>query len=197
MAFSKWTRRIALGLVILALILVGALLLFRQHGRADIAQGQTQSSITVETSSFSSGNNIPARFTCDSAGLSPEIHWPSPPSGTRSLAIVMDDPDAPLGFVHWLVYDIPVEAHEITEGASSQAGLPHGAVEGINSADSVGYTGPCPPGAKPHHYVFRLYALDVPLNLPSGKNKEQLAAAVKDHVLAEGQITGLYSRGAQ
>ena len=89
------------------------------------------------------------------------------------------------------------QAHEITEGASSQAGLPHGAVEGINSADSVGYTGPCPPGAKPHHYVFRLYALDVPLNLPSGKNKEQLAAAVKDHVLAEGQITGLYSRGAQ
>ena len=107
----------------------------------------------------------------------------------------MDDPDAPLGFVHWLVYDIPVEAHEIAEGASSQAGLPPGAVEGINSSDTVGYTGPCPPGAKPHHYIFRLYALDVALSLPSGKNKARLAAAVKDHVIAEGQLPGLYGRG--
>jgi Raf kinase inhibitor-like YbhB/YbcL family protein len=197
MAFNKWTRRIALCVAILALILVGALLFLRRHGHADIAEGQTQGTITVETSSFSSGSNIPKRFTCEGAGMSPEIHWPSPPAGTRSLAIVMDDPDAPLGFVHWLVYDIPIEAHEITEGASSGAGLPHGAVEGINSAGSVGYTGPCPPGAKPHHYVFRLYALDVPLALPSGKNKEQLAAAVKDHVLAKGQLTGLYARGSQ
>jgi Raf kinase inhibitor-like YbhB/YbcL family protein len=197
MAFSNWTRRITLCLVILALILVGALLLLRRHGRADIAHGQTQRSITVETSSFSSDNNIPTRFTCDGAGLSPEIHWPSPPSGARSLAIVMDDPDAPLGFVHWLVYDIPVDAQEIAEGASSQAALPHGAVEGINSSDAIAYTGPCPPGAKPHHYVFRLYVLDVPLDLRSGKNKEQLAAAVKDHVLAEGKLTGLYARGSQ
>ena len=151
----------------------------------------------VETSSFSSGDNIPKRFTCDGAGLSPEIHWPSPPTGTRSLAIVMDDPDAPLGFVHWLVYDIPVETRAIAEGASSQSGLPHGAVEGINSSDTAGYAGPCPPGTKPHHYVFRLYALDVPLDLPSGRTKDQLAAAVKDHVLAEGQITGLYGRGSQ
>ena len=197
MALSKWTRRITVCLVILALILVGAILLFRRHGRADIAEGHNQRLISVETSSFSSGDNIPQRFTCDGAGLSPEIHWPSPPTGTRSLAIVMDDPDAPLGFVHWLVYDIPVEAHEIAEGASSQAGLPPGAVEGINSSDTVGYTGPCPPGAKPHHYIFRLYALDVPLSLPSGKNKKQLAAAVKDHVIAEGQLTGLYGRGTQ
>jgi Raf kinase inhibitor-like YbhB/YbcL family protein len=197
MAFNKWTRRIALCVAILALILVGALLFIWRHGRADIAQGQTRGTLTVEASSFMSGSNIPTRFTCDGAGMSPEIHWPSPPAGTRSVAIVMDDPDAPFGFVHWLVYDIPIKAHEITEGASSQAALPAGAVEGINSSSSIGYTGPCPPGAKPHHYVFRLYALDVPLDLPSGKNKEQLAAAVKDHVLAEGQLTGLYSRGSQ
>jgi Raf kinase inhibitor-like YbhB/YbcL family protein len=197
MAFSKLTKRITLCLVILALILLGALWLLRRHGRADITQGQTQRSITVESSSFSNGDNIPQQFTCDGADRSPEIHWPSPPSGTRSLAIVMDDPDAPLGFVHWLVYDIPVEAHEMIEGASSQGGLPHGAVEGINSSGTAGYTGPCPPGAKPHHYVFHLYALDVPLDLPPGQNKEQLAAAVKDHVLAEGLITGLYSHAIQ
>jgi phosphatidylethanolamine-binding protein (PEBP) family uncharacterized protein len=96
MALSKWTWRITLCLVMLAVILAGAVLLLRRHGRADIAQGQTHRSITVETSSFSSGDNIPKRFTCDGAGLSPEIHWPSPPSGARSLALVMDDPDAPL-----------------------------------------------------------------------------------------------------
>jgi Raf kinase inhibitor-like YbhB/YbcL family protein len=197
MALGKWTKRIALFLIVLALILTGVLLLLRRHGHTDIAQGQTHRSITLESSSFLSGDNIPTRFTCDGAGLSPEIHWPSPPSGTRSLAIVMDDPDAPLGYVHWLVYDIPVEAHDIAEGASSQAALPHGAVEGMNSSDTVGYTGPCPPGKKPHHYIFRLFALDIPLSLPSGKNKEQLAAAAKSHVLAEGQITGLYGRGNQ
>jgi len=197
MALSKWTRRIAACLVILALILVGAILLLRQRGHTDIAQGQIQRSITVETLSFSSGAKLPKRFSCDGAGLSPEIHWPSPPTGTRSLAIVMDDPDSPFGFVHWLVYDIPVEAHGISEGASSQAGLPPGAVEGINSSGTPGYTGPCPPGAKPHHYVFRLYALDLPIGLPSGKNKGQLAAAVKDHVLAEGEITALYGRESQ
>jgi Raf kinase inhibitor-like YbhB/YbcL family protein len=196
-ALSKWTWRITLCLVILGLIPVGAFLLLRRHRRADIAQGQIHRSIAVETSSFLSGDNIPKRFTCGGTDLSPEIHWPSPPSGTRSLAIVMDDPDSPFGYVHWLVYDIPVEAHGIAEGASSQAGLPLGAVEGINSYHTVGYIGPCPPGAKPHHYILRLYALDVPLGLPPGRTKAQLAAAVKDHVLAEGQITGLYGRGSQ
>ncbi len=197
MAFSKWTRRITLGFAVLALILVDAFLLLRRHERADIAQGPTQGSIIVDTLSFLSGGNIPARFTCDGAGTSPEIHWQFTPPGTRSLAIVMDDPDAPLGFVHWLVYDIPIDAHEIPEGASSQSALPHGAVEFINSSSSIGYTGPCPPGTKPHHYIFRLYAMDVPPDLPSGKNKEQLAAAVKNHVLAEGRLTGLYNRATQ
>jgi Raf kinase inhibitor-like YbhB/YbcL family protein len=195
MALSKWAWRIVLCLIILVLILAAAVLVIRRHGRADIAQGQTPGSITVETSSFSNGESIPKRFTCDGAGLSPEIHWASPPSDARSLAIVIDDPDSPFGFVHWLVYDIPVETHAIAEGASAQTGLPHGAAEGINSLNGLGYTAPCPPGTKPHHYVFRLYALDAPLDLPSGRTKDQLAAAVKDHVLAEGQITGLYGRG--
>src|ERR1700722_19647376 len=133
MAVSKWAWRVALCLVILGFILVGAFLLLRRRAHADIAEGQTHSSITVESSSFSNGENIPKRFTCDGAGLSPEIHWASPPPSARSLAIVMDDTDTPLGFVHWLVYGIPVETRALAEGASSQAGLPHGAVEGVNS----------------------------------------------------------------
>jgi Raf kinase inhibitor-like YbhB/YbcL family protein len=197
MTFSKWTWRIALCLLIVAFILLGTILVLRRHGRADIAEGQTHPSMVVESASFSNGNNVPRRFTCGGAGLSPEIHWSSPPSGAKSLAIVMDDSDTPFGFVHWLVYDIPVETHAIAEGTSSQATLPLGAVEGMNSAGTLGYTGPCPPGTKSHHYVFRLYALDVPLDLPPGKTKEQLAAAVKEHVLAEGQIIGLYGRASE
>ncbi len=110
---------------------------------------------------------------------------------------MMDDSDALLGFVHWLVYDIPVDTSAIAEGASSQAGLPHAAAQGANGAGAIGYTGPCPPGTKPHHYALRLYALDVALNLPPGKTKEQLAAEVKGHVLAEGQMTGVYRRASQ
>jgi Raf kinase inhibitor-like YbhB/YbcL family protein len=197
MALSKWTRWITLSLAALAVILVSAFLVLRRHGHGDIAQGQIHRSMVIESSSFSSGDNISTRFTCDGAGLSPEVHWPSPPAGTRSLAIVMDDPDTPFGFVHWLVYDIPVEARDIAEGASSHTALLHGAVEGLNSSDTLGYTGPCPPGTRSHHYVFRLYALDVTLDFPPGKTKEQLAAAVKEHVLAEGQITDLYGRGSQ
>jgi Raf kinase inhibitor-like YbhB/YbcL family protein len=195
MASGSWTRRITLILTLLAVVAAGVFLLLRRHGRADIAQGQTLRSIAVETSSFTGGGDIPVQFTCDGAGLSPEIHWPSATPGTKSLALVMDDRDAPLGFVHWIVYDIPAEVHKLAEGVSSQAGLPQGAVEGINSGGTAGYTGPCPPGTKPHHYIFRLYALDVPLDLPPGRNKEQLAEAVKDHVLAEGRLTGVYARG--
>lgn len=197
MALSKWTGRITGWLVVLALILVSAILLLRQRSRADIAQGQTHGSITVESSSFASGDPIPRRFTCDGGSQSPEIHWPAPQTGTKSLAVVMEDLDAPFGFVHWLVYNIPAEARGLAEGASSQAALPHGAVQGINSLDTLAYFGPCPPGAKPHHYAFRLYALDVPLDLPPGRTKQQLAEAVKEHVLAEGQITGSYVRGSQ
>jgi Raf kinase inhibitor-like YbhB/YbcL family protein len=191
----RW--RLTILLVTLALIAMGSLWIFRRQRHSDIAQGQTLGLLVVESSSFAGGDSVPKRLTCDGNGLSPDIHWQSAPFGTKSLAIVMDDADAPLGFVHWLVYDIPAEVQDIAEGASSQGGLPHGVVEGIHSADAVGYFGPCPPGTKPHHYFFRVYALDVPLTLPPGKTKDQLAAAVKGHVLAEGKITGLYSRASQ
>ena len=198
MALRKWRWWIAIGVAVLAVFLLGmGILRARQRQRgADIADGQTPAPLGISSTSFSDGHAIPRRLTCDGAGLSPEIAWPLQAAGTRSFAIVMDDPDTPFGFVHWLVYDIPAGTRDIAEGASSQAKLPHGTAEGMNSLDNTGYFGPCPPAGKPHHYVLRLYALDADLGLPPGMTKKQLAAAVKGHVLAEGQMTGLYSRGA-
>jgi Raf kinase inhibitor-like YbhB/YbcL family protein len=157
-----------------------------------MAEGQTAASITVGSSSFNNGDRIPQKFSCDGAGLSPDVQLPTPPSGTKSFLIVMDDPDAS-GFVHWLLYNVPPATRDIPEGASPR-GLPAGAAEGANSLGNTGYFGPCPPPPNPHHYVFRVYALDSGLNLPAGATKKQLAAAARGHILAEGTMTALYIR---
>jgi Raf kinase inhibitor-like YbhB/YbcL family protein len=192
MTLGRWVWRIATGLIVVVLLLIGGIWILMRQRRADIADGQVTRSIAIGSSSFGSNGTIPRRFTCSGGNVSPEIHWDALPDGTKGLAIVMDDIDTPFGFVHWLVYDIPIEAGNLPEDASSQARLPPGATEGLNSLNRAGYFGPCPPGREPHHYVFRLYALDSNLDLARGKTKRELAAAVRGHVLAEGQITGLY-----
>ncbi len=195
MTRRKWTLWVGGGLVVLPLFLLGFAWVYRRQRSGDIADGQTRASLVISSSSFADGGDIPKRLTCEGAGLSPEIRWSSPPVGTRSLVLVMDDPA--FGFLHWLLYNIPPDTREIPEGASTQSALPQGAAEGINDTDKIGYFGPCPPGKSQHRYVIRLYALDVGPDLPSGKTKKELAAAVKGHVLAEGKMTGLYGRGSQ
>ncbi|MBV8673452.1 MAG: YbhB/YbcL family Raf kinase inhibitor-like protein [Acidobacteriaceae bacterium] len=178
----------------LALLSLGAVCACRRQSSGDLAEGQTPASLIITSSSFANDDRIPQKFTCDGAGLSPDIQLPSPPSGTRSFLLVMDDPDAS-GFVHWIVYNIPPDTHDIPEGASSGGRLPAGAAEGENSINKAGYFGPCPPPPSPHHYVFRVYAMDKTLDLPAGETKKDLADAVKGHILAEGRLTGLYTRG--
>lgn len=185
-----------IGVALLVGFSLAAIRFHRLRADADISDGQKAPSITISSSSFVDGSRIPQRFTCDGEGLSPEIQLPLPPAGTKGFALVMDDPDAS-GFVHWLVYNIPIDTRDIPEGASSRLKLPAGAVEGTNSLNKVGYFGPCPPGTKAHHYIFRLYALDVDLDLPAGQTKKQLAAAVEGHMLGEGQMTGLYTRAGR
>jgi Raf kinase inhibitor-like YbhB/YbcL family protein len=197
MRASKWLLRSAIGVAVLVIFVAGYVWVLRRQNRADIADGQMPGTLELSSLSVPNGEEMPRRLTCDGANLSPELHWPSIPAGAKSLALVMDDADAPLGFVHWLLYDIPPGTLHIEEGASPQGGLPPGAAEGANSSGANGYYGPCPPGAKPHQYVFKLYALDINPSLPPGKNKKELAAAVKGHILAEGQTTGLYARGGQ
>jgi Raf kinase inhibitor-like YbhB/YbcL family protein len=109
----------------------------------------------------------------------------------------MDDPDAPVDFTHWLAYNIPPGVRELAQGASAQAAMPHGSAEGTNDFRSLGYGGPCPPAGKPHHYVFRLYALDIRLDLPPGAARKQLDSALERHTLADGQIIAIYRRTNQ
>ena len=178
---------------LLAGLSLGTICACHRQAPGDLAEGQTPASISVRSSSFADGNSIPQKFTCDGAGISPDIQLPQPPSGTRSFLLVMDDTDAS-GFVHWLLYNIPADTRDIPEAASSPNRLPAGVTEGENSLNNTGYFGPCPPGSNPHHYVFRLYALDANLNLPAGQTKRQVGAAVKGHVLAAGSLSGLYTR---
>jgi hypothetical protein len=162
--------------------------------RSAPAHGQVRSSLLVRSSDFSDGGAIPRQFTCDGADISPNLQWPVAPAGTKSFAIEMNDPDALVDFTHWLAYNIPPGVHELAQGASAQAAMPHGSAEGANDFRRLGYGGPCPPAGKPHHYVFRLYALDIRLDLPPGAARKQLDSAIESHIVAEGQIIGIYRR---
>jgi len=159
--------------------------------------GQERPTLRVRSASFSAGGSIPRNCTCDGADLSPQLQWQSAPAGTKSFAIVMDDPDAPIDFTHWLVFNIPPGVRELAEGASQQGAMPHGSVEGRNDFGRPGYGGPCPPRGNPHHYVFRVYALDLLLSLPPGATTKQLDAAMDRHILSQGQIIGIYRRTGQ
>ena len=155
------------------------------------------SSLQVASSSFADDSKMPAKLGCEGANLSPEIHLAATPAGTRSLAIVLDDPDAPVAFAHWLAYDIPADTRELPEGAATLSQRLEHAVEGTNSFGRIGYGGPCPPPGTTHHYVLHVYALDSQLALPAGANVQQLNAAIQNHVLAEGRITGAYTRSGR
>ncbi len=138
---------------------------------------------------FADGGAIPQRYTCHGEDISPPLIWGSPPEGTASLVLLMEDPDAQqvAGFtwVHWLLYDVPPDLRKLEEGGT--AGL-----EGTNSWGKPGYGGPCPPAGQVHRYVFTLYALDATLDLPPGSEAEAVKAAMEGHVIAVTQLTGSY-----
>jgi Raf kinase inhibitor-like YbhB/YbcL family protein len=123
------------------------------------------------------------------------LGWSEPPPGTKSLALICDDPDAPRGtWVHWVLFNLPSQARELEEGVPTRETLGNGAKQGKNDFGNVGYGGPAPPKGKPHRYVFTLYALDVAVDLPPGATMAQLMGAMKGHILAEGQLVGNYGR---
>jgi hypothetical protein len=184
-------KRILAIAIVSSSCLLATVLLSQPSG---LAHGQARTSLWVRSSSFSNGRSIPARYTCDGADLSPVLQWQSAPAGTKSFAIVMDDPDAPIDFTHWRVYNIAPGVRELAEGASQQGAMPPGSVEGRNDFGRPGYGGPCPPRGNPHHYVFRVYALDRLLDLPAGAAGKQVHAAISGHIVAQGQIVGTYQR---
>lgn len=164
------------------------------HHHSASAEGQVRATLQIQSSSFANGGAMPRRYTCDGANDSPGLQWPGAPRGTKSLALVMNDPDALIDFTHWLVYNIPPSARGLAEGASARGAMPQGSGEGTNSFGRFGYGGPCPPDGELHHYVFRLYALDIRLELSPGAARDQVESAINQHVLAEGQIIGIYQR---
>ena len=147
----------------------------------------------LEINGIADGQRIPERFTCHGENISPWLRWYGFPEGTRSFALIVDDPDAPSGlYTHWLVYNIPSDVAQLAEGATSKSLLAIGILQGKNSSSHIGYFGPCPPPGKAHRYRFTLYALDFMPDLPAGANRESLNGAIKNHILAKTRITGLY-----
>jgi hypothetical protein len=149
----------------------------------------------LTSTAFADGQPIPRRHTSDDQDLSPALQWSGVPPATKSLALICDDPDAPMGtWVHWVVYDLPPTAAGLAEGVPKSPELANGAQQGVNDFKRIGYGGPAPPPGKPHRYFFRLYALDTPPGLKPGLTKKDLLKAMDGHVLAEGQLVGTYQR---
>jgi Raf kinase inhibitor-like YbhB/YbcL family protein len=151
--------------------------------------------LKVSSSAFDEGQPIPREYTGEGADRSPQLKWEAPPEQTRSLALLVEDPDAPGGtFTHWVLFNLPADTRELPEGASA-AMLPQGAVQGTNDFDKTGYNGPKPPQGKAHRYFFKLFALDTRLDLDSKAQRGEVAAAMRGHVLATGAIMGTYQHG--
>jgi Raf kinase inhibitor-like YbhB/YbcL family protein len=151
--------------------------------------------LELKSSAFTDGADLPRKHTCDAEDVSPHVRWNSVPAGTRAIALIADDPDAPGGtWVHWVIYDLPADTKELTEGVAKTETLERGAKQGVNDFRRVGYSGPCPPPGSPHRYFFKLYALDAPTKLKPGATKRQLLDAIQGHTLGEAQLTGRYQR---
>lgn len=144
---------------------------------------------------FGNGESIPRQHTCEGADASPPLLWKDPPPGTKSFALVCDDPDAPARtWVHWVLYAVPPTAHALPEGVKATPTLPDGSRQGRNDFGKIGYGGPCPPPGAPHRYYFRLHAVDRMIDLAPGATKAELLKAIEGHTLATSELMGLYGR---
>jgi Raf kinase inhibitor-like YbhB/YbcL family protein len=151
--------------------------------------------ISLSSNAFPGEGTIPKKFTCDGPDVSPPLTWSGAPANTQSFALIVDDPDAPVGtWVHWVLYDLPADTKDLAEGVPKLEQLPNGAKQGRNDFRKIGYGGPCPPPGKPHRYYFKLYALDKKFDLKPGATKAEIESAMKGHILAQGEFMGRYKR---
>jgi Raf kinase inhibitor-like YbhB/YbcL family protein len=157
--------------------------------------GGNAMTFTLKSSAFVHEGDIPSKFTCSGADLSPALTWSDPPGGTQSFSLIMDDPDAPgATWVHWVLYNLPAQTRELPEGVPKEMELKDGSRQGRNDFARPGYGGPCPPRGAPHRYYFKLYALDVRISLPAGAGKADLEKAMKGHILAQAELMGRFRR---
>ena len=170
---------------ILIVLTVCGLLIYQTHSINNL----TPTNMKISSPSFQDNNKIPASFTCDGADINPELRFEGVPTDTVSLALIMDDPDAPNGlWRHWVLWNISPKSKSISEHST-----PSGSVIGMNSGGQNGYAGPCPPSGT-HHYHFRLYALDTKLDLPTTTNASELETAIDGHIIDQTEMVGLYTR---
>lgn len=150
--------------------------------------------IQVTSAAFKEGGMIPAKYTCKGANISPPLKIESVPEEAKSLALISDDPDAPVGtWVHWVLFDLPPDTKELVENIPPEKTLKNGAIHGTNDFRKLGYGGPCPPSGT-HRYFFKVYALDKKLGLKVGATKKEVEEAMKGHVLREGKLMGKFSK---
>jgi Raf kinase inhibitor-like YbhB/YbcL family protein len=196
------SERMVILIVVLALALVGGVvyLVVAEYGeaKADLeAPTAASGDLVLKSPVFADGEPIPAEYTADGRDSSPPLLWENLPAGTVTLALIVEDPDVPLGtFIHWMICEIPWQSPGLPPGIGHGADAPGvpGAVQGENGLSRMGYNGPAPPEGKEHRYVFRLYALAEPLDITGGFNRHQLNAAMRGIILAEAVLTGTYSR---
>ena len=164
------------------------------EGANTFPTGTDEMSLTIASPAFQHGDAMPARYTCEGENVSPPLEWSGVPAGTRSLVLIVDDPDAPdpaaprRVWVHWVLYNLPASCIALTEAVRA---LPAGTLEGTNDWQRTGYGGPCPPIGR-HRYFHKLYALDVVLPDLGRPTKLQLEQAMRGHVLADAQLIGTY-----
>lgn len=183
---------------ILMLVVALPLLLFyscKNGKQAEIkTEGGEKMEITLTSTAFEDNAMIPAKYTCDGEDISPPLKWDGVPKGTKSIALICDDPDAPIGtWAHWVLFNLPLQTRELQENFPDDATLPNGASQGISDFGRTGYGGPCPPGGT-HRYFFKIYALDIKIYSGAAANKAQLEKAMAGHILAQGKLMGKYKR---
>jgi hypothetical protein len=168
-----------------------------EGGAVQVEAGSADSETTafrLTSPAFKNGEAIPKEYTCDGRNVSPPLAWENPPKGTAAFALIMDDPDAPMGtFTHWVIFNIPGGDTGLSAEVAAVASLENGARQGSNSARRIGYMGPCPPSGT-HRYYFRLYALHTTLDVKAGADRASVEKAMKEHILGEAELMGTYGR---
>ena len=160
----------------------------------NIQPGKNNMTLTISSSAFANGGMIPAQYTCDGANTSAPLQWSGLPAAAKTLALIVDDPDAPgKTWVHWVVYDLPATTTQLRENVGQGKTLAGGGKQGTNDFKKIGYGGPCPPSGT-HRYFFKLYALDIETSLPPGATKDALLKAIEGHVVGQGEFIGKYKR---
>ncbi len=181
--------------LLLSSFIIGMMIGFQAQTNVTTKSEGKPMQISLKSSAFAEGEMIPKVHSSDGKDISPALSWSGVPSGCRSIALICDDPDAPVGtWVHWVIFNIPANATALPEGVPKDKVLADASRQGGNDFRRIGYDGPSPPAGPAHRYFFKIYALDTTLDLQPGVSKKELLKAMEGHILAEGQLMGKYKR---